>query len=86
MSHEDGSATFDGRIAAALAIGPLLPLALYVHAPALLLPTLLAATVAQLMLPFSRHTSRRRVVVVAGLLGIFGIGWPLYLVGGIAGA
>lgn len=83
MSAADTSSTFDGRIAAALVVGPLLPLVLHAHAPAWLLPALVAATMAQFMLQFSRQTSRCRMALFAGLLGFVGIGWPLYAFGGI---
>ena len=78
MDTEDTSSTFDGHIATALLVGPLVPLMLHTHAPSLLLPTLIAATISQFAVQSSRGESRRRLALLVGLVGINAMGWPLY--------
>jgi len=74
VDAKQASPMFDARIALAFVAGPILAVTLYTYAQPLVLPTLVAAIIAQLVLPPSRPMSRRRMILVAGHLGFHLVG------------
>ena len=77
MDSKQTSPMFDARIAAALLVGPILPIVLYSQAHPLLLPAVVVGFIAQIALPHWWRSTRGFFALAAGLFGFNLVGFAL---------
>lgn len=79
MGARQASPMFDARIAAALIEGPVLALVIHAYAQPLLLPAVICRHDRPIRPAILAPVSRRRMVVIAGLLGFNLLGFCLHI-------